>query len=112
MRSDSYPEVKVLDSSLARLFFVFYMNAPFVIQRLPSPRWKYGGGSVTPCNIFSSRIISEAFEGMEVDSRQMGPLTSMSPCGAPVTTELFCHLCCHQIKADPGSTKKSNSCDS
>lgn len=35
---------------------------------------------------------------MENDSRQMGPLTSVSPCSAPVTTELFCHLCCHQIR--------------
>lgn len=55
--------------------------------------------SVTPCNIFSTKVIPQAFEGIENDSRQMGPLTSiMSPCGTPVTTELFCHLCCHQIR--------------
>ena len=28
----------------------------------------------------------------------MGPLTSVSPCGTSVTTELFCHLRCHLIR--------------
>ena len=126
MRSYNYPEFNILDSLLALLVTFSssssssfsssssssLADAPSIIQGLPSSHWKCGCVSVTPCNTFSSVAISSAFEGTEDDSRQMGPLTSRSLCGAPVTTESFCHLCCHQIKADPRSTKKSISSDS
>lgn len=50
------------------------------------------------CNTPSRGAILKAFEGIESDSRQMGPLTSVSPGGAPVTTELLCHLSCLEVR--------------
>lgn len=89
-------ELEVLGSSLTLLVTIFSTNASSLIQGLLSPHSEWGWGSVTPstCNIFSLSSIW----GMEDDSRQMGLLTSVSPCGTPVTAELFCHLCCHQIR--------------